>query len=116
MSSKSGLAAIARSKNSAIAEYCDRASIEGRERESGRGKRRYRELVFPVYMKRGATGHQNLEIGRPIARSSATVGAAATSCSKLSSRISVGACDESWKLSLSVSSGGFPPASRMPSV
>ena len=71
--------------------------------------------MFSVHVQRRAAGTMILRLG-PMARSSATVGAACIRCSKLSSRSSTVRAMGSCKFSLSSSSGDWPPASRIPNA
>ena len=114
-SSKSGLTATARCTNSATAGYCDRTSTGGRASESGMPSGNTGNSCSPYTCSAARLVTMILRLA-PTDRSSATVGAACIRCSKLSSRSSIGARNESFKFSLSIWSGDLPPPSRIPNV
>ena len=115
VSSKSGLAATARCRNSSTAGYWDRTSTESVDRGTGSASGGTGNSCSPYTCSAARLVTRILRLG-PITSSSATVGAACTRCSKLSNRNSMGARHESCKFFLSVSSGDCPPSCRIPKV
>ena len=115
LSLKSGLTAAARCMNRDMAEYCGNTSRGGKDLKSGSSSGGTGNSCSSYTRRAARLVTRSLRLGAA-AISSVSIGAAASTCSKLSISRSIGALRELLKYSFNVSNCGRPPISRTPSV